>query len=73
MVEKNIDVHKISVKTIGMRRKVYGPISAEPYVEIGAPLYYMTIETSNGKRTIDVKISKEEYVKLIKFMLEVKQ
>jgi len=70
MKKENAGNHRIIVKTIAMKREI-SPIASEPYKEIGAPLCYLVLEIPESKRTIDINISKEECIKLIKFITEI--
>ena len=71
MVNKNMKKHQIIVKTIAMKRQISPPIAVEPYIDIGKPLYYLVLEMPESKKTLDINISKEEYIKLIKFITEI--
>ncbi|RLF46585.1 MAG: hypothetical protein DRN17_00045 [Thermoplasmata archaeon] len=72
MSKDNIE-EDIIVKSVVGERPVF-PLAHEPYVDLGKPFYYIVLEMPKSKRTIDIHISREEYLKLINFMsgLEVK-
>lgn len=56
----------IILKGVTMKREVCTLVH-EPSI-IGEPYYYMTLEKSKSKETIDIPISREIFLKLIDFM-----
>jgi len=66
-MNKNNIEEDIIVKSVVGERPVF-PLTHEPYVDLGKPFYYIVLEMPGSKKTIDIHISKEEYLKLINFM-----
>ena len=62
--------NSIILKSVGASREVF-PLSHKP--DIGEPYYTMTLENSRNKKTIDIQISREDFLGLVDFMAEISE
>jgi len=62
--------NSIILKSVGASREVF-LLSHKP--DIGEPYYTMTLEYSRNRKTIDIQISRKDFLRLVNFIAEISE